>query len=278
MGRLRSTYSHLAVPPLSSFNCRASLRSRANLTRKHAPKFGGRPTGFRRAPLVSRQSICKPGSGWHADKPLTEPAYVTAIPLGRRLPGVSSNLPGRPALDIDPEVACACAPKPRAVPIRSCSRWGLPCRRRCRRRGALLPHLFTLTAMYATRRGGLFSVALSLGSRPPDVIRHRLSMEPGLSSPATPSLTLPACGGGKGGAGAAVRPTDRTGMGERGRAVKRRGGGEGRGRRAASVRSRPRCVSKSCSVLRVDSSTMPSTRSGRKWRWKAATASCVAES
>src|SRR5204863_6491782 len=31
-----------------------------------------------------------------------------------------------------------------AVPIRFCSRWGLPCRRRCRKRGALLPHLFTL--------------------------------------------------------------------------------------------------------------------------------------
>jgi hypothetical protein len=32
----------------------------------------------------------------------------------------------------------------RAVPIWSCSRWGLPCRRRRRRRGALLPHPFTL--------------------------------------------------------------------------------------------------------------------------------------
>ena len=31
--------------------------------------------------------------------------------------------------------------------------------------------------------GGLLSVALSLGSPPPDVIRHRISMEPGLSSP-----------------------------------------------------------------------------------------------
>jgi hypothetical protein len=30
----------------------------------------------------------------------------------------------------------------------------------------------------------LFSVALSLGFPPPDVIRHRMSMEPGLSSPA----------------------------------------------------------------------------------------------
>ncbi len=33
-----------------------------------------------------------------------------------------------------------------AVPIRSCSRWGLPCRPRCRGRGALLPHPFTLAA------------------------------------------------------------------------------------------------------------------------------------
>lgn len=30
--------------------------------------------------------------------------------------------------------------------------------------------------------GGIISAALSLGSPPPDVIRHRFSMEPGLSS------------------------------------------------------------------------------------------------
>src|ERR1700693_4830398 len=35
---------------------------------------------------------------------------------------------------------------PPAAPTWSCSRWGLPCRRRCRRRGALLPHHFTLAA------------------------------------------------------------------------------------------------------------------------------------
>jgi len=34
----------------------------------------------------------------------------------------------------------------RATPIRSCSRWGLPCRARCRPRGALLPHRFTLAS------------------------------------------------------------------------------------------------------------------------------------
>ena len=40
---------------------------------------------------------------------------------------------------------------------------------------------------------GSFSVALSLGSPPPDVIRHRMSMEPGLSSPAAfrPELERP---------------------------------------------------------------------------------------
>ncbi|EMG54101.1 hypothetical protein WYI_08664 [Ochrobactrum sp. CDB2] len=33
----------------------------------------------------------------------------------------------------------------RAVPIRFCSQWGLPCRLCCHRRGGLLPHPFTLT-------------------------------------------------------------------------------------------------------------------------------------
>src|SRR5579864_2203621 len=148
-----------------------------------AQKLGGRPARIPPGALKSRQPAYKPGSGWHAG---FWPAYVTAIPLGRRLPGASSNLPGRPDLDTIPRPLALARKKPRAVPIRSCSRWGLPCRRRYRRRGALLPHRFTLAAAcYATRRGGLFSVALSLGSHPPDVIRHRLSTEPGLSSPAT---------------------------------------------------------------------------------------------
>ncbi len=48
------------------------------------------------------------------------------------------------------------------------------------------------------RRGGLLSVALSLGSPPPGVTRHRVSMEPGLSSPAAFRHMT----------GAAARPTD----------------------------------------------------------------------
>ena len=41
---------------------------------------------------------------------------------------------------------------PRIAPIRFCSRRGLPCRRRCRPRGALLPHPFTLTFRVSRRR------------------------------------------------------------------------------------------------------------------------------
>ena len=159
-------------------------------------------------------------------------AGVTAIPLGRRLPGASSNLPGRPDPDTDPE---AHSRELRAVPIRSCSRWGLPCRRRCRRRGALLPHRFTLAAVNATHRGGLFSVALSLGSHPPDVIRHRLSTEPGLSSPITPSLPR---WRGREGWGLPERPSDRltrTGMGSLPAVVK------GRPAASQSGRGRPCC-------------------------------------
>ena len=35
----------------------------------------------------------------------------------------------------------------------------------------------------STPAGGLLSVALSLGSPPPGITRHRVSVEPGLSSP-----------------------------------------------------------------------------------------------
>jgi hypothetical protein len=78
----------------------------------------------------------------------------------------------------------ACRKKPwaeaHATPIRSCSRWGLPGRNCCQPRGALLPHLFTLARCLRIKR--FVSVALSLGSPPPGVTRHRISVEPGLSS------------------------------------------------------------------------------------------------
>ena len=91
------------------------------------------------------------------------------IPLGDGSRRRSSNQPGRRA-----------GTGPYATPIRSCSRWGLPCRRRYRKRGGLLPHPFDLAG---PKPGGLLSVALSLGSPPPAINRHRRSVEPGLSSP-----------------------------------------------------------------------------------------------
>ena len=50
-------------------------------------------------------------------------------------------------------------------PIWPCSERGLPCRFRRRKRGELLPHLFTLTRN-PMAPGGMFSVALSVGSPP----------------------------------------------------------------------------------------------------------------
>jgi hypothetical protein len=107
---------------------------------------------------------------WPVSRVLSSGEGEMAIPLGRLSRAASRDRPGRlPGNGL------------RAVPIWSCSRWGLPCRSRYRSRGALLPHLFTLT-FWPKPSGGLFSVALSLGSPPPDVIRHRVSVEPGLSS------------------------------------------------------------------------------------------------
>ena len=103
-----------------------------------------------------------------------------AIHLGRPLPNASRDLPGRRRGN--PPAGPQLLGVLRAAPIWSCSRWGLPCHLRCRRRGALLPHPFTLAAGRSPV-GGLLSVALSLGLPPPAVNRHRVSVEPGLSSP-----------------------------------------------------------------------------------------------
>jgi hypothetical protein len=74
-----------------------------------------------------------------------------------------------------------CGPHLR-VPIWSCSGWGLPCHSCCHERGALLPHHFTLTVP-VRGLGGMFSVALSVGSRRPGVTWH-----PALWSPDFPPV------------------------------------------------------------------------------------------
>jgi hypothetical protein len=198
---------------------------------------------------------------------------VTTIPLRHRLPGAFSNLPGRRDPDIDPgdcSPAFASGQPPRrpysvllpvgfalppALPPARCALTAPfhPCR----------PHPFILAARRQERwDGGLFSVALSLGSRPPDVIRHRMSMEPGLSSRTHLSAA----------ARAAVQPTDGLGMGCKRADVKpprvcpsaKSADHEGPQAGSAESRGASRAASRALSVSMVETSMMPSTRFGRK--------------
>ena len=147
------------------------------MSMQHCLAFQGRePVGPAESQTQISQPACKPGSVW----PGAAAPDVTTIPLGRPSPGASSNQPERQGRRTGP----AAPEAPRIAPIRSCSRRGLPCRRRCRRRGALLPHPFTLTGSgFRRATGGLLSVALSLGSPPPDVIRRRVRWSPDFPPP-----------------------------------------------------------------------------------------------
>lgn len=75
-------------------------------------------------------------------RPVSRVLSGAIIPLGCASPRTSSGLPGNAR---GPRAA-ACAA---CFPIWPCSRRGLPCRRRCRRRGALLPHHFNLAVALA---------------------------------------------------------------------------------------------------------------------------------
>jgi len=97
-----------------------------------------------------------------------------------------------------------------AVPIRSCSRCGLPCRIRCRTRGALLPHLFTLAAP-SFRMGKRFVLCGTFPGVAP-AGRYPAPYVDGARTFLSSHLSVIA--------GAAVRPTDVLVMGAGGRGVK----------------------------------------------------------
>ena len=150
-------------------------------TGSRVAEIGGGPALVPPSPLTN-QPACKPGFVWRKADAL----HVTAIPLERRLPGASSNLPGRQDSDtyLGTRRLAAMRPTPSLFGFAP----GGVCRAACVAADAVRSYrtispLPRLTLHEATRRGGLFSVALSLGSPPPDVIRHRVSVEPGLSSP-----------------------------------------------------------------------------------------------
>ena len=144
---------------------------------------GGRSRNPERAqrvegPLEKRGSrTCKPNS-------VCCMTSRTVIPLGWALLPGSSDLPGGLAHRAGTHPAGSVSlllliqthrTSGNFLPIWSCSVWGLPCPRHYCRGGALLPHLFTLTPpvpkdpMHSydrslpNRRGGMFSVALSVG-------------------------------------------------------------------------------------------------------------------
>jgi hypothetical protein len=135
----------------------------------------GRNSAPNAAPAAKRQTVCKPGSVPSCDGDGHSSGTFVAERLARPT-RAAARKPARHGFEAVP-----------AAPTWSCSRWGFPCRRHYWQRGALLPHHFTLAAhdipsLGRHRLGGVFSVALSLGSPPPAVNRHRASVEPGLSS------------------------------------------------------------------------------------------------
>ena len=114
-------------------------------------------------------------------RPISRVLSRAAIHLGRASPFASSNLPRN-----------SCGHTKRSS-IRSCSGWGLPCHR-CRHLcGALLPHHFTLTAqqVFTCRTGGIFSVALSVGLRPPGITWHPAQWSPDFAPGLPPATARP---------------------------------------------------------------------------------------
>ena len=187
-------------------------------------KIGGGPAVSRRAPLT-HQPACKPGSVGRRLSPLRD-GHSSATPVARRLTAtypdgrIRTSIPRFPSRHPYSVLLPVGFAVPPMLPSARCALTAPfhPCR---------APSLFL-----PRKRGRVgwgpavsFSVALSLGLRPPDVIRHRTSMEPGLSSRAAFRLVTRA----------AVRPTDAL------------GNGGGRPRRQGRMgrwvkRSLPRCA------------------------------------
>jgi hypothetical protein len=125
------------------------------------------------------QLACKPGSVWLRCKTPERGSHSSGTMLAHRL--------AQPTRMTGPETGCRRLRAPRhpysvllpvgfTLPSLSPdTRWALT--------PPFHPYLVDDRHRSADERGGLLSVALSLGSPPPDVIRHRVSVEPGLSSP-----------------------------------------------------------------------------------------------
>jgi hypothetical protein len=136
---------------------------------------------LRRLPLTLREKRAAVAAPWRPKKEMWEPACKPGSVENSHSSGthVAVRLE-RPTRKL--------ARAARRGRTRSASLFGLApsgvyrAANRYRSRGALLPHLFTLAvAARGPRLGGMFSVALSVGSRPPGVTWH-----PALWSPDFP--------------------------------------------------------------------------------------------
>src|ERR1700743_1341628 len=90
---------------------------------------------------MNNKQTCKPDS---VEDGHSSGRRITAALVYSDLPGTFILLPGCPFGAAAPGQRVPVL-LPDSFPIWSCSVWGLPCLRRYRRSGALLPHLFTLT-------------------------------------------------------------------------------------------------------------------------------------
>jgi hypothetical protein len=178
----------------------ASPKTAKHSIQKPCQAGGGKLAGARRG------SAERPYS--HVSRPVSRVldgmrtfACVTAIPLGRRLPGASSNLPGRPDLDIIPRhmlfARASCRPYSVLLPVG----FTMP--------PALPPARCALTAPFHPYRGirKLAAAVCFLWHFPWVRTRRMLS---GTACPRSPDFPPRQPFGF---AGAAVRPTDPTGMG-----------------------------------------------------------------
>ena len=107
-----------------------------------------------------------------------------AIPLGRPLPTGSSNQPGQRSGDGSKVFS---GENNLALPLFGFAPGGA-----CRAAHVTMRAVRSYRTVSPLPSGGLFSVALSLGLPPPDVIRHRVSVEPGLSSALRAAAIRPA--------------------------------------------------------------------------------------
>ena len=199
---------------------------------------------------------------------------MAAIPLGRPLPAASSNQPGRRAWR-------AGLPSPRGkkrvAPIRFCSRWGLPCRPRCRVRGALLPHPFTLT-LQAGRSAfcGTVPGVAPAGGYPAPFLHGARTFLPGPEGPERPPGRLIRSGDAPDAPAPSSAPVRRHARGDRPEARAAGGDGTRQARRtrphADGERLTPATTCRySPSRPRAPAAASPRPSAGSRWRSRPAT-------